>query len=138
MVCVYCGSKTQVTNSRNQKRLKQVWRRRKCTKCSNLFTTIERIDFSSTLLIVDEADNIEVFVKVRLFLSIYESLGHRVDAIGDAAAITDTVMSNVLKTLKTPLIKRESIVSIAYEVLKKFDKPAAVHYLAYYPVKTKN
>jgi len=138
MVCIYCGSKTQVTNSRNQKRLKQVWRRRKCTKCSNLFTTIEKINFSNTLVIANNKGKVEDFLKEKLLFSIYDSLGHRVNAIGDAAAITDTIMSNVLKTLKTPVIDRDSLINISYAVLKKFDKSAAVHYLAYYPIKPKS
>jgi transcriptional repressor NrdR len=134
MVCIYCSNKTQVVNSRNQTRLKQVWRRRKCSNCLNIFTTVERINLSNTLLISNKTGKVEDFLKEKLLLSIYDSLGHRDDPIRDAAAITDTIISNVLKSLKTPLIRREVLINISHDVLKKFDKAAAVHYLAYYPV----
>lgn len=134
MVCIYCGGKTKVINSRHQARLKQVWRRRKCLSCSNLFSTIEHINFSNTLVITSKSGKIEDFVKEKLLFSIYDSLGHRNDAINDAIALTDTIMSNVLKTLKTPLIDREALINISSNVLRKFDKSAAVHYLAYYPI----
>jgi len=134
MVCIYCGAKTQVTNSRNQKKLKQVWRRRKCVNCSNIFTTIERIDYSTTLLIANNKGEVEEFIRDKLLLSIFQSLGHRASPIADAAAITDTIMSYVLNSLKTAVIKRDTLITISFNVLKKFDNAAAVHYLAYYPL----
>ncbi len=134
MVCIYCGSKTNVVNSRGQTRLKQVWRRRKCPNCKNIITTIERINFSSSLLVSTKTGKVEEFLKEKLLLSIYDSLGHRKDAINDAVAITDTIMSNILKSLKTPLIDRSTLINTSVKVLTKFDKPAAVHYKAYYPV----
>jgi transcriptional regulator NrdR family protein len=138
MVCIYCGAKTQVINSRSQKRLKQVWRRRKCLACSNIFSTIERINFSNTLLITTRSGKVDDFSKEKLLLSIYDSLKHRRDALDDAIAITDTVMAKVLETLKTPLIDHNTLINISTEVLKRFDKPAAVHYSAYNPVKKNN
>jgi len=135
MVCIYCGAKTKVVNSRGQKRLKQVWRRRKCFNCNNIFTTIEHINFSGSLIIENSSGKIEHFVKEKLLLSIYDSLGHRKDALGDSLAITDTIMSKVLNSLKTPLINRYDLINISASVLSRFDKSAAVHYKAYYPVK---
>lgn len=138
MDCIYCGSKTRVINSRKQMKAKQVWRRRKCSACLNIFTTIEKINFSNTLLITKKSGKLEDFVKEKLLFSIYNSLGHRQDAIGDSIAITETVMTSLLKTLKTPVINRNHLIKTTSEVLKRFDKPASVHYLAYYPVKTED
>lgn len=134
MVCIYCDSKTQVVNSRSQQRLKQVWRRRKCVKCHNIFTTIEHINFSGSILIENKSGKTENFIKEKLLLSIYSSLGHRIDPLGDSIAITDTIVSNLLKTLKSPLISRDTLINTSVSVLNKFDKPAAVHYKAYYPL----
>jgi transcriptional regulator NrdR family protein len=116
-------------------RLKQIWRRRKCLNCHNIFSTIERINFSGSLIIENKSGKIEPFVKEKLLFSIYSSLGHRSDAVGDSIAITETIMSNLLKSLKSPLIKRNTIVETSVAVLNKFDKPASVHYKAYYPIK---
>ena len=134
MVCIYCGSKTQVVNSRPQKTSKQTWRRRKCLNCSVIFSTIERINFSNSLVITNKNDKIEDFVKEKLLLSIYDSLRHRKDSINDSISLTDTVMSRVLINLNTPVIDRNKLIRIVHGVLNRFDKSAAVHYLAYYPI----
>jgi len=138
MVCIFCDGKTQVVNSRLQKKQQQVWRRRKCPNCKNIFTTIERIDYSSSLLIDKIDGKTEHFVKEKLLLSIYSSLGHRKDPVGDSIAITDTIIAKVLKTIKTPLISRNVLIGISTDVLNRFDKTAAVHYKAYHPLKSSN
>jgi transcriptional regulator NrdR family protein len=134
MVCLYCRGKTQVVNSRHQKRLNQTWRRRKCSSCSNIFSTTEKINYSTTLLITNKTGTISDFSKDKLLLSVYRSLGHRDDAINDAVALTDTIMSSIIKPLATPLVDTASIVKTTYLVLSNFDKAAAVHYRAYYPL----
>lgn len=131
MVCIYCGSKTSVINSRHQRRLKQVWRRRKCLSCHKLFSTIERLNLSNSLLIRNKKGEIEGFVKEKLLFSIHDSLKHREYAVQDAISITDTVISNILNQLKSPLIERSTLISITHKVLNNFDRPAAVYYLAY-------
>ena len=134
MVCIYCGKKTQVVNSRNQKKLNQTWRRRKCPSCKNVFSTIERINLASSLVIKNRTNKIEGFQREKLFLSIYESLGHRKNPIEDSAAITDTVVSNLLERIKSPLIERSDLIKTCLVVIKNFDKTGAVHYAAYHPV----
>src|SRR5579872_3157022 len=54
MNCIYCGGRTEVTNSRRQKRNNQVWRRRQCLKCKTVVTTQETIDYSSALWVGPE------------------------------------------------------------------------------------
>ena len=132
MVCIYCGKKTQVVNSRNQKKLNQTWRRRKCPSCLNVFTSIERINLASSLVFKNKTNIIENFQKEKLFLSIYKSLGHRLNSIEDSVAITDTVVSNILMKLKSPLIQRDVLIKVTLKVINKFDKTGAVHYSAYH------
>lgn len=52
MVCIYCSGETQVINSRPQKRLNNIWRRRKCTACEGIFTTSESPDLTSSLVVI--------------------------------------------------------------------------------------
>ena len=136
MVCVYCGGETQVVNSRPQVKLMQVWRRRKCKSCGSIFSTSERIDLSGTLLIKKNDQTIEGFIREKLLLSIYRSLGHRKSAVSNSIAITNTIISKLLKNPSKPLIDRKQLIETSYEVLNHFDKAAAVHYSAYYPVKS--
>jgi transcriptional regulator NrdR family protein len=89
MVCVYCGSETKVTNSRHQKRTNQVWRRRQCLKCTALFTTEEKTDHTSLWKVKkNNEETLVAFSRDKLFLSIYKSCEHRLNALADAASLT--------------------------------------------------
>src|SRR5690348_1875861 len=97
MVCIYCGNKTDVINSRPQKRHNKVWRRRRCTKCEAVFTTTEAAALAESLRVARKAkpNTLQPFLRDKLFLSIYKSCQHRPDAIQDASALTDTVVSRL-------------------------------------------
>jgi len=92
MTCIYCAGKTQVINSRHQKRPNQVWRRRKCATCGNVWSTIEAVNYALALAVRQPAGNIEAFLREKLFISIYESCKHRPNALEDAEALTGTVI----------------------------------------------
>lgn len=137
MVCIYCGHETQVVNSRPQQKMLQVWRRRKCSNCGNLFTTTERIELSKSILIRKSNLKIESFIKEKLLFSIHRSLGHRSDPVSDSIAITDTICAKLLKNVKQPLVERQQIIKLVTDTLNHFDKVAAVHYGAYHPLADK-
>jgi transcriptional regulator NrdR family protein len=132
MVCVYCGSSTQVTNSRLQKRANTVWRRRACTKCRAVFSTQEIAQYTGTWLIRTGNRRLESFSRDKLFLSIYSSCQHRKTALSDAAGLTETVMSNLLGQDEKGIIKAASIKQVAQVALSRFDTVAATHYLAFH------
>ena len=133
MVCIYCGSRTQVINSRPQKRLNHIWRRRECTACRAVFTTSEIPDLLKSLL-VKQGKHLKPFSRDKLFLSLYRSLQHRKQATNDASCLTDTVLSKIMPHIHNGVISNEQIVSVSLLVLKNFDKPAATHYLAFHPL----
>jgi len=131
MVCIYCGSATKVTNSRPQRRLHQVWRRRTCTKCGAIFTTLEAADFTSSLVVRDK-DTLKPFRRDQLFVSILQAVGHRKDPLSDASAITATITARLLQSTEGASIKSTDIIKNSLEVLQRFDKAAAVQYAAYH------
>lgn len=133
MVCIYCGSDTQVTNSRHQKRANQVWRRRKCLNCGALFSTTEGADTSQALS-VQKKNGLEPFSRDMLLLSVYDSLRHRKTALQDATALTSTIISALTPLADNAVIERDVIVTITTTVLGRFDKPAAISYSAFHPV----
>lgn len=133
MVCIYCSSGTQVTNSRHQKRTNQVWRRRKCLGCGAIFSTTEGVNTSQALSI-HKNNGLEPFQRDQLFVSVYDSLRHRKDALNDATALTSTILSTIYPLAQNAVVERDVLATVAATVLERFDKAAATHYRAFHPV----
>lgn len=133
MVCIYCGSSTQVTNSRHTGRNNQVWRRRRCKACQAVFTTHEATDLDNSL-VVRKNGHLEAFHKNKLLISIYESCRHRETALSDAESLIDTVIQKLMrnKPVEEATIPLESITKTTRDVLRRFDTVAATYYGAYY------
>ncbi len=131
MVCIYCGSKTEVTNSRLQKRLNHTWRRRQCLKCHAIMTTSEQIDLEKTILVTRQG-RLEPFRRDILFVSVHDSLKHRKTAISDATGLTDTIISALYPEMTDAQVETNTISKTALKILKRFDKVAATHYQAFY------
>lgn len=131
MVCLYCGAKTQVTNSRPSRRLNQTWRRRGCDKCGAIFTTRETIDYAGSI-VVKHAALIEPFDRDILLLSLVNSLGHRMSPVADARALVDTIMQKLVKAAQNGSMKASDITAVTSAVLARFDSLAAAHYKAYH------
>lgn len=133
MNCMYCSASTQVINSRPQKRLNHIWRRRKCAGCGSVFTTTEAPDLLQAVM-VRRSGALEPFQRDYLFISLYDSLRHRQDAATDATALTATVISKLLEQTQGAVLERHTIVQTAHAVLSRFDHAAATHYAAYHPL----
>jgi len=131
MVCIYCHHKTQVTNSRPQKRLNRVWRRRNCQNCGAIFTSTESIDLSGSVG-VGSGSHLQPFQRDKLLFSVYDSLRHRKTAQTDATWLTDTIIAKLLPHIKDATIQKQQITQTSLSVLKNFDKPAATHYQAFH------
>lgn len=74
----------------------------------------------------------EPFNRDHLFLSIYESCKHRPRVLTESAALTETVLAIVLKTIQQGTIERDAIAAVAHETLANFDSTAAAIYAAYH------
>lgn len=131
MVCIYCSAKTKIINSRFQKKLNSTWRRHKCSKCGQVFTTNESPQFDTLWVVKRPNGRISAFNRNKLLLSLYHSLKHRKNALDEASALTSTVLSQI-KPVKQSVIELQKIRKVAYDTLKRFDNVAAVHYKAYY------
>lgn len=133
MVCIYCGQKTKIINSRHQKRLNQKWRRHRCQSCNAVFTTIEAFEPSSTLLVA-KGKKTAPFDRESFFISVHESVKHRPTSVQDAKALTDTIIALLTAQAERATLSRQKIISTTADTLKKFDKAAHTHYLAYHKV----
>lgn len=132
MVCIYCGNETKVVNSRPQKRLNRVWRRRTCLNCGTTFTSTEAVDLSGSVTVRD-IKRLEPFQRDKLLMSIYDSLKHRKSALSDATGLTDTVISQLYPLMSDAVIEKTAITEVTGVVLRRFDKAAATHYQAFHP-----
>lgn len=132
MVCLLCGSDTKVTNSRPQKRLNQVWRRRECLNCGLIFTTEEATDYEASWRVKNRQGRLTPFSRDKLFLSLHKSLGHRPTAIQDAGALTDTIIRKLVTQITAGSVERITIVYAVQVSLTRFDKVASTHYAAFH------
>lgn len=134
MVCILCGDKTQVINSRPQRRTNQVWRRRECLSCKTVFTTNETADYTATWVIRGAQGSIQPFVRDKLFMSVYKSLQHRHSPLEDAGAVTDTIMQKLVQLQPGAAIERQTIIQLTQVALHRFDTAASVYYAAFHKV----
>ena len=134
MVCIHCGGKTQVINSRHQKRSNQVWRRRHCLICKSTFTTQESTEYTLAWQVKNRSSRLEPFSRDKLFLSIWNSLQHRKTALTDASGLTDTVIKKLLQEVEAATLGSPSIARAVFVALNRFDKVAATHYQAFHPL----
>lgn len=132
MVCIYCGSRTNVTNSRAQKRQGTTWRRRVCRQCGAIFTTIEQADLRAGFRVRKNSGELVPFNRNMLFLSIAKALGHRRDAVEAADALMVEITAQLVKNNSGAVIELSNIIQTTLSVLGDFDMPAGVQYAAYH------
>jgi transcriptional repressor NrdR len=128
MVCPYCKKDSQVVNSRHQKRANSVWRRRKCTNCGAIWTSVEHIDYA-TVWRVSKGKHLVDFTPETLYVSLYEALKHKKTAVQDAKHICDTVLQK-LAAKHTAVLPADLITQSAHDILRRYDKTAAAVYKA--------
>ncbi len=134
MVCIYCSGKTRVTNSRPSKRSPGTWRRRQCASCNAVFTSRETADLAETHAVKRADGTIQPFSRDNLYISLYQSCGHRQTAISDANALTETIIRIILRdsSSKQGLVTTNTIIVHAKTVLGNFDTVSGTYYAAYY------
>ena len=128
MVCIYCGGKTAIKNSRFQKRNNQKWRRRQCLKCNALFTTHEAVDLSSSLLVGSKP-----FLQDMLFTEVLLALQDTPNNYIAAREVTNTVIQQLLRQSNKPAFEPKQISLATSKVLKRFNKRAWLRYIAEHP-----
>ena len=132
MVCIYCGNKTKVTNSRPQVRLGQTWRRRECVVCHAVFTSLEHVALTDVLRAKKRSGAVEHFERDKLFLSIYRSVEHLDSAISVARELTDTILGKLFhKKPMSPIIATTEVATVAAKTLKAYNAAASVRYLSF-------
>ena len=132
MVCIQCGAKTHIVNSRHQRRSNQVWRRRQCWDCQAVFTTEEVVQYETAWTVLKRTGDLQPFSRDKLFLSLYQACKHRQTALRDAGALTDTVIRKLTAHVTHGAVNSRSIANTAQVALNRFDDAASVSYQAFY------
>ena len=132
MVCIFCGSKTVVTNSRYKKRSNSIWRRRLCDACGAVATSFEQYDYSIALAVKKRSGSLEAFQRDKLLLSVSHAIEHKKKTSQAASQLTDTIISNLLRKKPiNPIILSSEISHMTSLVLKRYDAVSAIKYLSF-------
>lgn len=134
MVCLYCRQPTKVTNSRYRSNSLVVWRRRRCQSCQVVFTTTESAINDQNIKFLNKNGRLQPFSRDKLFISIFNSLKHRKNAVDEATALTDTVVIKLTAGFQNATLSGSEIITVVQAVLANFDQAAATHYSAYHPI----
>jgi transcriptional repressor NrdR len=110
----------------------QVWRRRLCTTCGALFTTNERVDLTTSLVVRGSDGHMAPFNRDKLFVSILQAVGHREQPLEDANGLTATIIAALIRATREASVAAHDITATATAVLKNFDTAAMVQYQAYH------
>jgi len=137
MFCIYCGSETEVVNSRPKQKIPAVWRRRRCNSCKSIFSSREKPDLSSSIKVQNSSGNLEPFSEDKLYLSIKDSLSHREAYQAQARQLTDTVIGKLLPC-QSGILKTDEIIPAAYKIIRRFDRPAATYYKSHHRLENSN
>lgn len=78
--------------------------------------------------------HLQPFSRDKLFISVYEACRHRKAATEDARALTDTVVKQLLGAKHSATVRRHHVVTVTTGALERFDRAAAIQYLAYHPL----
>ncbi|MGI5825660.1 MAG: transcriptional regulator NrdR [Bacillota bacterium] len=131
MRCVYCGnSESKVLDSRPVEDGKTIKRRRECLKCGKRFTTYERPeDFS--LIVVKKDNSREVFDRNKILSGLHKACEKRY--------VTTTVLENMVTDIEKELtnkmqreVSSKLIGEMIMERLRDVDEVAYVRFASVY------
>jgi transcriptional repressor NrdR len=135
MKCPYCKKgDTEVANSRKGKGDTSVWRRRKCLKCKEVFTTNEVFSYDS-LFVIKRNLTRRRFVYEKLLASILMSItGGKGSDMGDDALKARDIAHKVIEDLfllKSKYVSTKDIIHATHKELEKVHEFFARKYAMY-------
>lgn len=132
MYCPYCGwHNTKVTNSRLTRGNTQIWRRRRCLKCKEAFTSHELIDLSH-LIVTKKSGKAQRFNRLKVYSGIYNAtigfdMTHRVELVQRVS----NKVERVILGLRRKAITSDEIADIVLHELRRENAQTFLRFLAY-------
>lgn len=135
MHCPFCAStQLEVVNSRPTKSGTQVWRRRRCSKCKESFSTYERVNLSY-LVVVKKSGIKQKYSRAKLYSGIYHSTLDRRNADrGELSVLSELMTSEVearILKLHKKTIPTVEIKEMVLEVLSHKSPDSLLRYIAH-------
>lgn len=132
MVCVYCGGRTKVVNSRPQRRSNSIWRRRACATCRAVFTTEESANLSGSVMVEKQGGGLQPLLREKLVISLATALKHHPEPITTASELANTILGKLLLGSRSASVTSTDIIHTSEETLRRFDYSAYLRYVAEY------
>jgi transcriptional repressor NrdR len=127
MKCPYCGSKdTEVVETRDSEDLETIRRRRACLKCEKRFTTYERIE-NVTLLVIKKDGKREQFNRDKFKNGIIRSCEKTTVSVEDIEKIVVEI-ERELRSGDSVEVESKKIGQLVSGKLKKIDKVAYIRF----------
>ncbi len=127
MKCPYCGSReTEVVETRDSEDLETIRRRRACVKCEKRFTTYERVE-NVSLVIIKKDGRREQFDRDKLKNGIIRSCEKTTVTVDDVEHIV-TEVERELRGGESVEVESKKIGQLVSTKLKKLDKIAYIRF----------
>jgi len=127
MKCPFCGStETEVVETRDSEDLDTIRRRRECQKCQKRFTTYERVE-NSSLIVIKKDGKREQFNRDKLKQGLLAACQKTAVSHDEIERIV-TDLERELKTLDTVEVESKKIGQMIAGKLKKIDKVAYIRF----------
>jgi len=127
MRCPYCGSKdTEVVETRDSEDLETIRRRRACLKCEKRFTTYERVE-NVTLVVIKKEGKREQFNRDKLKNGIIRSCEKTTVSVEDIEKIVVEI-ERELRSGDSVEVDSKKIGQLVAGRLKKLDKVAYIRF----------
>ena len=131
MKCPYCGfEESKVIDSRPTDETSAIRRRRECLKCSKRFTTYEKIE-SLSLVVIKKDQSRQQYNREKVLKGIITACEKRPVSLAQMEKITDDIEGELMQTM-TREIESGMIGEKVLEKLKNLDEVAYVRFASVY------
>ena len=131
MKCPYCGfSESKVIDSRPTEEGSAIRRRRECLKCNKRFTTYEKLE-SLSLVVIKKDLSRQQYNREKGLKGIITACEKRPISLAQMEKVADDIESSLLQTM-TREIESRMIGEMVMEKLKELDEVAYVRFASVY------
>ena len=131
MKCPYCGfSESKVIDSRPTEEGSAIRRRRECIKCSKRFTTYEKLE-SLSLVVIKKDMSRQQYNREKVLKGIITACEKRPISLAQMEKVADDIENSLLQTM-TREIESRMIGEMVMDKLKELDEVAYVRFASVY------
>jgi len=130
MQCPKCGNDTDVIDSRKSEGGLSVKRRRECSKCGYRFTTYERVDYP-TLVVIKKDGRCELFDPKKVERGVYLAFRKRDVSNEKIEAMLAKIIREIRERYDSEVASKD-IGAVVLKYLRKLDEVAYIRFASVY------